>query len=342
LFNLRTVAPMEILHKPKVVLLGTGGTIAGRAASATDVASYAAAVIGIKEILATVPELNSIANVDPRQLMNIGSKNLTDEDIVKIGKAVQNIVAEPDVDGVVVAHGTDTLEETGYFLNLAINASKPVVVVGAMRPATSLSADGPLNLYDAVRTAASSEAAGKGVLLVMNGSIFSARDATKRDTYRPHAFASPYGPLGLVTEARVAFYRAPTRRHTTSSEFRVEALDSLPKVVLVYSHAGLQPSLMEACLSGNPAGLVIAGTGNANLPESCVPVLRRARAAGTHIVRASRTGGGSASRKRDSLDEELNLIVVDDQIPQHARLLLSVALAAKKNSKELQDVFDAY
>ncbi|MDO8875059.1 MAG: asparaginase [Pseudolabrys sp.] len=326
--------------RPTIVIIGTGGTIAGRGA-AGNTSSYDAAVLGIQDIVAAVPQLAQLADIRGEQIMNLPSKNMTDRTMIDTARSVARIAAS-DADGVVVTHGTDTIEETAYFLNLTIKSAKPIVLVGAMRPSTSLSADGPINLYDAVRVACSKDAAGKGVLLVMNGEIHSARDVTKRNTFQVGAFGSPYGPLGLAVEGHEIFYRAPTRAHTLASDFDIAYIDSLPNVQVIYGHSNVSDVAVRAFIECAVEGIVYAGTGNANLPDALIPALHAARAAGIHVVRASRTGSGSAVRNPDAADLKNGWIVADDQNPQKARLLLALALTRTRKVSELQSYFQKY
>lgn len=325
---------------PTIVIIGTGGTIAGRGA-AGNTSSYEAAVLGIQDVVAAVPELDRLAAIRGEQIMNLPSKNMTDRTMIDIARSVARIAAS-DADGVVVTHGTDTIEETAYFLNLTIKSGKPIVLVGAMRPSTSLSADGPINLYDAVRVACSKDAAGKGVLLVMNGEIHTARDVTKRNTFQADAFESPYGPLGLAVEGHELFYRAPTRAHTLASDFDIADIVSLPNVQMIYGHSNVSDVAVRAFIDDAVEGIVYAGTGNANLPDALIPALQAARAAGIHVVRASRTGSGSAVRNADPDDLKNGWIVADDQNPQKARLLLALALTRTRKVSELQSYFQKY
>jgi glutamin-(asparagin-)ase len=328
-------------RRPTIVIAGTGGTIAGRGAAGPNTSSYDAAVLPIQDIIAAVPDLARLADIRGEQIMNLPSKNMTDRNVIDIAKSVARLAAS-SADGVVVTHGTDTIEETAYFLNLTLKTAKPVVFVGAMRPSTSLSADGPINLYDAVRVACSTDAAGKGVLLVMNGEIHTARDVTKRNTFRTDAFGSPYGPLGLAVEERELFYRAPTRAHTLASDFDIAEIDTLPNVQVMYGHANVSDMAVRAFIDGGVEGIIYAGTGNANLPDALLPALKAARSAGIHVVRTSRTGSGSAVRNPDAADLESGWIVADDQNPQKARLLLALSLTKTRQEKELQAYFQRY
>jgi glutamin-(asparagin-)ase len=326
--------------RPTIVIIGTGGTIAGRGA-AGNTSSYEAAVLGIQDIVAAVPQLAQLADIRGEQIANLPSKNMTDPAMIDIAKNVAKIAAS-DADGVVITHGTDTIEETAYFLNLTIKSGKPIVLVGAMRPSTSLSADGPINLYDAVRVACSKDAAGKGVLLVMNGEIHTARDVTKRNTFQVDAFESPFGPLGLAVEGHALFYRAPIRAHTLASDFDIADIERLPNVQVIYGHSNVSDIAARAFIDGAVEGIVYAGTGNANLPDALIPALQAARAAGIHVVRASRTGSGSAVRNPDAEDLKNDWIVADDQNPQKARLLLALALTRTREAGELQSYFNKY
>ncbi|MGH6640521.1 MAG: asparaginase, partial [Polaromonas sp.] len=200
--------------KPNVVILATGGTIAGAGASALNSATYAAAKVPVDKLLAGLPELANVANVKGEQVSQIASESFTNDNLMKLGKRVSALVKQSDVDGIVVTHGTDTLEETAYFLSLVIRTSKPIVVVGSMRPGTALSADGALNLFGAVSVAASKDAVGKGVLVTMNDEIQSGRDVTKTINIKTEAFKSQWGPLGMVVEGNNYWFRAPVKRHT--------------------------------------------------------------------------------------------------------------------------------
>jgi glutamin-(asparagin-)ase len=334
------IMPDSPARRAHIVIAGTGGTIAGRGA-AGNTSSYKAAVLRIEDIVAAVPGLDELAEIRGEQIMNLPSKNLTDHNMIEIAKNVARFAAS-EADGVVVTHGTDTIEETAYFLNLTIKTDKPIVFVGSMRPSTSLSADGPINVYDAVRVARSKDAVGKGVLLVMNGEIHTARDVTKRNTFKTDTFESPYGPLGLAVEGHELFYRSPSRAHTLASEFDIAGIESLPNVQVVYGHSNVSDLSVRAFIEGGVEGLVYAGTGNANLPDAVMPALKAAREAGIHVVRASRTGSGSSIRNPDDADLKNGWIVADDQNPQKARLLLALALTRTRKPEELRAYFRKY
>ena len=225
---------------PNIVVVGTGGTIAGQGRSATSTASYTSGAVKVDDLVAAVPELARIANVRSEAVAQIGSRNMTDAIMLKTAKRVNELLQQSDVDGVVVTHGTDTLEETSYLLHLTVKSQKPIVFVGAMRPGTALSADGPLNLYNAVVLAGSKEAFGKGVLVAMDDNIFTARDIAKTNTFKSDTFRSPYGPLGYIVEGRPFFYRLPARPHTTQTEFDLSpmSLSSTARYPRVYPRVG--------------------------------------------------------------------------------------------------------
>jgi L-asparaginase len=207
--------------KPSVWVLSTGGTIAGTGSSATDLTNYRSGTILGEDLVKVVPQIKDVANVTVEQVINVPSPAITIDNWLTLANRINQLFREhPDLAGVVVTHGTDTLEETAYFLHLTVKFDRPVVIVGSMRPATAISADGPLNLLDAVRVASAPEARGKGVLVVMNDQINGARDVTKTNTHRVETFRSPeLGFLGYVDEDKVAFLRNSTKRHTVNSEF---------------------------------------------------------------------------------------------------------------------------
>ena len=219
-----------VAQKPNIHILATGGTIAGTGASATNT-NYTAGQVAIGTLLDAVPEVNKIANVTGEQIVKIGSQDMNDAVWLTLAKRINELLKRDDVDGIVVTHGTDTMEETAFFLNLTVKSDKPVVLVGAMRPSTAMSADGPLNLYNAVVTAAAKESKGKGVVIAMNGLILGAQGATKMNTVDVQTFQSPNsGALGYVLNGKVSYNMESLKRHTTKSEFDVTNLDKLPKV----------------------------------------------------------------------------------------------------------------
>lgn len=236
--------------KPNVVILATGGTIAGSAASNTQMTGYKAGALGIDVLLQAVPEIHKVANVKGEQISNIGSESMNNKIWLKLAKRINELLAKPDVDGIVITHGTDTLEETAYFLNLVTKSDKPVVIIGAMRPATAISADGPVNILNAVNLAASKDAKGRGVLIAMNDNINGARDVQKTNTLRVDTFQSPeLGYLGYFENGRPVFYKATTRKHTIDTEFDVSNLNDLPRVDIIYSHVNDDGRMAEAAVA---------------------------------------------------------------------------------------------
>lgn len=222
--------------KKHIYILATGGTIAGRAASEEATTGYQAGAIGVADLLAAVPEIRRYAEVEGEQIAAIDSKDMREVIWLRLAARCNALLSREDVDGIVITHGTDTMEETAYFLHLTVHSEKPIVLTGAMRPATAMSADGPMNLLQAVRVAADDEAAGKGVLVVFNGTIESARDAVKMHTTSLDTFRSPeMGALGSVQDGEPVFYRSPLRCHTVHSVFSVKGVTALPRVAILYA-----------------------------------------------------------------------------------------------------------
>ena len=217
--------------KPTVVILATGGTIAGAGADATNSATYQAAKVPVDKLIAGIPQLTNTANVRGEQVFQIASESFKNDNLVTLGKRVSALAKQNDVDGIVITHGTDTTEETAYFLNLVVKTDKPIVVVASMRPGTAMSADGMLNLYNAVSVAGSKDSRGRGTFVVMNDTIQSGRDVSKMINIRPDAFVSPWGPLGMVVEGKNYWFRKLDKRHTMASEFDIDKIDTLPLVL---------------------------------------------------------------------------------------------------------------
>ena len=328
---------------PKVVIIATGGTIAGSGSSSTTTVGYKAATVPVDALINAVPELNKIAAVRGEQLFQIASQNMTNDHWLKLAKRVNELLQQSDVDGVVITHGTDTLEETAYFLNLVTKSTKPVVLVGAMRPSTALSADGPINLYNATLLAGSKEAVGKGVLVCLNDQINAARDVTKTNTSTADTFRSPeLGLLGYIQGSRVAFYRSPARRHTANSEFDLMSVDKLPVVEIAYGFENVSRTVVDALAGSGVDGIIYAGVGDGNPSELAEQALADARSKGVLIVRSARVGNGIVARNNEVNDDKRDFIVSDTLNPQKARVLLTVALTKTRDSKELQRIFYEY
>jgi L-asparaginase/glutamin-(asparagin-)ase len=326
-----------------VTILATGGTIAGSGASSTTTVGYTAATVGVDTLIAAVPELSKVAQVKGEQVFQIASENMSNEHWLTLAKRVNALLAQSDVDGIVITHGTDTLEETAYFLDLTVKSKKPVVLVGAMRPGTALSADGPINLYNAVLLAASKDAIGKGVLVALNDQIHSARDVTKTNTSTPDSFKTPeLGLLGYIQGSKPYFYRASARKHTADTEFDISKLTALPQVDIVYGYANVGPVALDALVAAGAKGIIHAGVGDGSLAAKVKTSLIAARKQGVLIVRASRVGQGILARNGEANDDELDFVVADTLNPQKARILLMLALTRTSDSKAIQQMFYTY
>lgn len=293
-----------------------------------------------------MPEIKQFADVKVEQIANVSSSDLTLENWLMLANRVNGIFStDPKVAGVVITHGTNTLEETAYFLNLTVKYDRPVVLVGAQRPATAISADGPLNLLNAIRTASSAEARGKGVLVVMNEEINAAREVTKTNTFRVETFRSlELGFLGYVDADKVSFYRTSTKRHSVNSEFDVSRINTLPKVDIVYSYVEPNPTVIHALITNGVKGIVFAGTGAGVLSSfeksALKEVLSLPAASRPILVRSSRTGNGRVVA-RDEYDN-MGMIPADTLNPQKARILLMLALTKTNNIDEINRMFAEY
>ena len=326
-----------------VVVLATGGTIAGAGASAANSATYQAAKVGVEQLIAGIPELSKLANVRGEQVMQIASESITNDNLLQLGRRVSELADSKDVDGIVITHGTDTLEETAYFLNLVEKTDKPIIVVGSMRPGTAMSADGMLNLYNAVAVASSKEARGKGVLVTMNDEIQSGRDVSKMINIKTEAFKSAWGPLGMVVEGKSYWFRMPAKRHTMDSEFDIKDIKSLPDVEIAYSYGNVSDTAYKALAQSGAKAIIHAGTGNGSVSSRVVPSLQALRKDGVQIIRSSHVNaGGFVLRNAEQPDDKFDWVVAHDLNPQKARILAMVALTKTNDSKELQRMFWEY
>lgn len=331
----------SLIAKPNVVILATGGTIAGSAAGSTN-AQYDAGQLGVDILIKAVPEIQDIANIKGEQVSNISSNNMTNEIWLKLAKRVNELLKSGDADGIVITHGTDTLEETAYFLNLVVKSDKPVVLVGAMRSATSMSADGPLNLYNAVSVAADKSSAGNGVLVVLNDEIHAAREVTKTNTSSVDTFKSRNtGQIGRVYYGKVVYTAKNLKKHTKNSVFDVSKLDTLPRVDIVYSHANDYGDIVEHLVKMGSKGIVHAGTGNGSIHNDVMVTLKAAQDSGVRVVRSSIVGSGFIDPSK-KMDYDGKFILGSDLNPQKARILLMLGLTKTDNVKELQKYFREY
>ena len=332
--------PPAAASLPRIRLLATGGTIAG---AQTRGRGYRAAALSIQALVDAVPQLATLARLEVEQVAKLGSQDMSEAVWRKLAARAQAALDEPALAGVVITHGTDTMEETGYFLNLIVRSTKPIVLVGAMRPATAMSADGPMNLFNAIAVAATPAASGRGVLIVANDEIHCAREVAKTNTTQLGTFHSGQrGLAGLVNAGRVHFYASPVRRHTAASEFILPARAALPRVDLIFAHAGMDRALIDAAVAAGARGLVIAGVGDGNLGAPALAACAAAAKKGVAIVRSSRTGGGVVERNIEIDDDRLGFVVADELNPQKARILLMLGLTRTSDPKALQEFFFDY
>lgn len=329
-------------QKPNIHILATGGTIAGTGASAT-ATNYTAGQVAIGSLLDAVPEIKNVANVTGEQIVKIGSQDMNDEVWLTLAQKINQLMEAPNVDGIVITHGTDTMEETAYFLNLTVKGDKPVVLVGAMRPSTAISADGPLNLYNAVVVASDKASKGKGVVVAMNGNILGAADVSKMNTVSVETFQAPNsGALGHVLNGKVTYNASPEKKHTTQSVFDVSQLDQLPKVGIVYGYSNIDADMVTPMLENGYQGIVHAGVGNGNIHKNIFPVLTDARKKGILVVRSSRVPTGPTSLDAEVNDAEYQFVASQGLNPQKARVLLMLALTQTNDWKKIQEYFNEY
>ena len=328
---------------PKVTILATGGTIAGSGESTTG-SAYKAAKTTIGKLIAAVPEIEDLAQIRGEQICNIGSQDMKVKYWLQLANRINRLFRLGLADGIVVTHGTDTMEETAYFLNLTVNSNKPVVLTGSMRPGSALSADGAMNLYNAVAVASSKKSLRKGTMVVMNDRIYSARGVKKSDTINPAAFSDgENGPLGRVNFGKVSFQTFPAKKHSFKSQFRLSTLArDLPEVAILYGYAGISPKMVQTVLKSGIKGLVYAGVGNGNPSEEVLKVLSRYSRYGITIVRASRVPNGPVTLDAEVDDAKYGFIVSDSLSPQKARILLMLALNQKLKRSEIQKLYFEY
>ncbi len=330
--------------KPKIKVLATGGTIAGAQAAQSD-AGYKSGTFSVDDLIKAVPQLTNVAVLSGEQIANIGSQTMNHEVWLKLAARCNELLAQDDVDGIVITHGTDTMEETAYFLSLVVHSDKPVVLVGSMRPATAISADGPINLYNGVALAANPEAKGRGPLVMINDTIHYAREAQKMHTTRMDTFQSPNrGIAGMMNTGKAFFYSMNTPRHGTKSEFSVagKSAGDLPRVDIVYSYANLGGDMIDALVAKGVKGIILDGVGDGNTTDAALAALERAAKKGVAVVRCSRTGSGVVDRNVEINDDKLGFIAGMELSAQKARILLMLGLAQTNDPKKLQEYFVEY
>jgi L-asparaginase len=328
--------------KKNIVILATGGTIAGAAATGTQ-SAYTSGQVKIDTMVNAVPGIKELANIKGEQIANVGSQDMSFDIMLTLAKRINELLSKSDSDGIVITHGTDTLEETAYFLNLTVKSDKPVVLVGSMRPSTAVSADGPLNLYNAVAVAADPKAQGRGVLVVMNDWIHAAHSLTKTSTTDVQTFQSPLrGLVGVVAYGKSDYYNTPPWKHTSETEFDVAQVTKLPRVDVVFADADMSPDLIDASVNNGAKGIVIAGVGNGNMNKASLDAAARAAKKGVIVVRSSRVATGLVGRNVEVNDDELGLVASDELNPQKSRILLSLALLKPRPASEVQQLFMTY
>lgn len=327
---------------PRIRLLIGPGTLPSRGKDRMDFLNYRRSghprMTG-EEMLEAIPEIAGIAQVEVDRGNPWDVATL--DDMGKLAQRVNELAQRPEVDGIVFVQGTNVLEETAYFLTLTVHTAKPIVVTGAQRPFTALSSDAPLNLLNAFRAAAEPGSCGKGVVVVTNGEINSARDVTKTNTYHVQTFQSrDLGLMGYADADKIVYYRAPTRRHTADSEFSLDGIERLPKVEILYVYAGTLAGMAEAACKLGAKGLVLAGIGAGapgHLTSECAEIAAAGRAV---VARSARVGDGRVVR--DSAYHEPGMIAADNLSPQKAALLLTLALTRTSDPDEIQRMFDEY
>jgi L-asparaginase len=335
-------APAAVPALARIVILATGGTIAGAQPKEGE-PGYKSGSLSVESLVQAAPGLDKLAIIKGEQIASIGSQDMNDFVWFKLARRANELLATPDVDGIVVTHGTDTAEETGYFLDLVLKSEKPVVLVGSMRPATSLSADGPLNLYNAVAVAADRTSWGRGALIVLNDEVHAARDVQKTNSTSLQTFVSVNrGKLGEIYYGKVVWYNARTPLHTTKSQFSLDGLGELPRVDIVYSTEGADGTMVRAAVAAGAKGIVLAGVGDGNATKDVVDALAEAVKKGVVVVRSTRVGGGIVRRNIELNDDALGFVAALELNPQKARVLLRMALTKTQDSKEIQRYFEQY
>jgi L-asparaginase len=328
--------------KPAIRILATGGTIAGAQASAQSY-GYKSGSFSVDDLIGAVPQLKEIASLSGEQVVNIGSQDMNDQIWLKLAKRVNDVLASKDVAGVVIMHGTDTMEETAFFLDLVVKSEKPVVMVGSMRPATAVSADGPGNLFNAVAVAASPGARGRGVLVALNDEVHAARNVTKTDTTSVETFKSiNRGPVALVHTGKIDWFERMDRPNTTRSEFSAEGLSQLPRVDVIYAHANMSPDLIDAAVHNGAKGLVIAGVGDGNMTKEALAALTQANKAGVVVVGGAPRPGGGVVRNNEVDDDKMGFVASGEFTAPKARVLLQLALTKSRDPQKVQRIFSAY
>ena len=327
-------ATLQAANLPTIKVLATGGTIAGAQASATDY-GYKSGAYDVNSLLSAVPNLDKLAVITGEQVANIGSQDMNDEVWLKLAKRVNAVLAESGTNGVLITHGTDTLEET--------KSDKPVVMVGSMRPATAISADGPGNIYNGVAVVTNPGAKGKGTLVVLNDEIHYARNVMKTNTTTVQTFVSiNRGPAGVVNTGKIQWFEPMDRKVGPATGFSVDALDKLPRVDVIYAHANMSADLIDAAIKNGAKGLVIAGVGDGNMTTPALDAVTRAAKSGIVVVRSTRLASGITLRNNEVNDDEKGLVASGELNPAKSRVLLQLALTKTNDPVQIQRMFYEY
>ena len=329
-------------QKPKIRIIATGGTIAGVSASATS-SAYGAGQVGIQTLIAAVPQIKDLADVSGEQLVNIGSQDMNDEVWLKLAKRINQLLNNEGYDGVLVTHGTDTMEETAYFLSLTVHSDKPVILVGSMRPSTAISADGPANLYNGVAALVDPSSKGHGVMACMNNELFEAKALIQTHTTDCATFKGGlYGEVGYVYNGKPVYLHKSVSKQGLTSEFNVDNMTSLPKVGIVYGYANCSPLPMQAFVDNHFDGIVLAGVGDGNFYKDVFDVAVKAQNAGIQIVRSSRVPTGPTNLNGEVDDAKYHFVASLNLNPQKARVLLMLALTKTHDWQKIQQYFEEY
>src|SRR3954454_4753008 len=339
---LLSVAAKVDAQSARICLLATGGTIAGAQAKPGDY-GYKSGAFDVQDLISAVPNLSKLAVISGEQVVNIGSQDMNDEVWLKLANRLNAALNSSKCEGAVITHGTDTLEETSYFLSLVTHSDKPVVMVGSMRPATAISADGPGNLYNAVAAAANSGARGRGVLVALNDQLDYARNVSKTNTSNVQTFVSlNRGPAALVNTGKVTWFQPMDKKFGSTSAFSIDGLTKLPRVDILYAYPNMSVDLIDAAVKNGAKGLVIAGVGAGNMTEPALNRLAEAAKAGVVVVRSTRTGSGIIYRNNEIDDDKMNFVASGELNPGKARVLLQLALTKTKDPRQIQQYFDQY
>ena len=335
-------AQAVLAAKPRIKILATGGTIAGAQASQAEY-GYKSGSFDVQDLINAVPQMKDLADISGEQIVNIGSQDMNDEVWLKLANRLNEVLAAKDTDGVVITHGTDTVEETAYFLDLVVKSDKPVVLVGSMRPATAISADGPMNLYNGMAIAADPRAKGRGVLVALNDQIHAAREVVKTNTSSVETFHSlNRGAAGLVNTGKITWFEIPAGRRGAKGEFSIKGLTTLPRVDIIYAHANMSTDLIDAAAAKGAQGLVIAGVGDGNMTQKALDACAAAAKKGVVIVRSSRLPSGLTYRNNEVDDDKYGFVASLELNPPKSRVLLQQALLKSKDVKEIQRMFREY